>query len=140
VTASGVVVVLVNVSLIFPTPAFAVWLIPATAARLHANVDPGVALVGLYVKAAALQMSAGVNVELRTGIGLTTTVTLNVVAFVHPFALTVYTYVTVVLMTFPFLSVSLIAPLPPAAPAGVMPPRAARAHVKEAPGVLLVGV
>jgi hypothetical protein len=89
VTASGVVVVLFNASLMAPTPLLAASVIPATTARLQANVEPGVRLAGVYANVAPLQMSAGASVELNTGIGLTTTVTLKVVALVQPFALTV---------------------------------------------------
>jgi hypothetical protein len=43
----GVVVVLVSVSLMLPELLLATWEIPATAARLHANDEVGVALAGL---------------------------------------------------------------------------------------------
>jgi hypothetical protein len=114
--------------------------IPATAALLHANVELGVALAGLYVNNVPLQISAGVRVELRSGIGFTATVTLNVVGFVQPLALTVYTYVTVVLTELALFNVSLIDPMPLAGPVGVIPVTAARVHVKVAPPVRLVGV
>jgi len=47
VTLIGASVVLVNVSLIPFVPVAAVLLMPVTAARLHANVVPVVALVGV---------------------------------------------------------------------------------------------
>ena len=40
------VVVLVNVSLTGNVPLEAGWLMPVTNARLHENVDPGIALAG----------------------------------------------------------------------------------------------
>lgn len=46
VTFTGAAVVLVNTSLMLPVPLFAGWLIPATAALLHVNVAPGIALAG----------------------------------------------------------------------------------------------
>ena len=50
-TLIGESVVLVNVSLIPFVPVAAALLIPVTAARLHANVVPEIALVGVYVNA-----------------------------------------------------------------------------------------
>ena len=81
-------VVLVNVSLTFPAPTAAACEIPATAARLHANVAPAVALEAVYVNVAPLQMAAGVKVLLKTGIGFTTTTAFSP-ALLHPFAVVV---------------------------------------------------
>lgn len=47
VTFTGEDVVLVNVSFMFPDPLFAGWLIPATAALLHVNDEPGIELLGI---------------------------------------------------------------------------------------------
>jgi hypothetical protein len=91
------------------------------------------------MNAAPLQMAAGVNVVLRTGIGFTTTVTLKVAGLVQPLALTVYTYVTVVLVVFVVVNVSPIAPVPEF-DAGDIPPTAARVHANVVPEVALPGV
>ena len=78
------VVVFVNNSLTMVVPLAAAWLMPATTALVHEKVDPAVALVAVYPKAVPLQIAAGVNVLLNTGIGLTVTVTLCGLA--HVFA------------------------------------------------------
>ena len=88
VTGMGAVVVLVSVSLTFVIPMEAPSKIPATAARLHANVAPAVALVAVYVKVVPLQIAGGVNVLLRDGSGLTTTITFCP-ALLHPLAVVI---------------------------------------------------
>ena len=81
----------VSTSLIGPLPLDAIWLMPLTAALVHANVAPLVALVGVYAKVLALQMSAGVKVLLNTGCGLTVTFTSSVLAPLQLFAVVVNT-------------------------------------------------
>ena len=71
----GRVVVLVNTSLMETVPMLDAWLMPATAALLHAKLADGVALVGVYVNVPALQIAAGVNVLLNTGVGFTVSTT-----------------------------------------------------------------
>ncbi len=62
-----------------------------------------------------------------------------VVAFVQPFALTVYTYVTLIGAVVVFVNVSFGLPLPVAAVL-LMPATADLLHAYVAPPVLLVGV
>ena len=69
------VVAFVKASLTLPVPEFVEGVMPATEALLQLNVEPDVALVAVYVKAVPLQMAAGVNVLLNTGVGLTATTT-----------------------------------------------------------------
>jgi hypothetical protein len=76
------VVVFTSVSLIFPVPVVARLLMPTTAALLHENVTPAVADVALYAKVDPLHAAVGVNVLDSVGIGLTTTVTFDVL--LHP--------------------------------------------------------
>ena len=61
--------VLINVSLILPEPLAAALLTPGTAARLQANVAPGVALVAIYVNAFPLVAVADKLLD-NTGIEL----------------------------------------------------------------------
>ena len=81
----------VSNSLIGPLPLEAIWLMPLTAALVHANVAPLVALVGVYANVLALQIAAGVKVLLSTGCGLTVTFTSSVLAPLQPFAVVVNT-------------------------------------------------
>ena len=74
-TVTGEVVVFTNVSLIFPVLVTLALLIPGTVTLLHANVELGKALAAaVYEKAAPLQVEA-FNKLLKTGTGLTSTVT-----------------------------------------------------------------
>ena len=84
-------------------------------------------------------IAGGVNVLVSTGVGFTVTTTLNVVALVHPFALTVYTYVTLTgaAVVLSNASFGLALPLPTKLE---MPATAALAHANVAPVVELVGV
>ena len=69
---------------------------------------------------------------------MTTTATFCV--FVHPLAVRVYTYVTVIGDAVVFVSVSLGLPLPEVGPAGVIPATLALFHENVVPAVALVGV
>ena len=62
---------MVSVSLTLAVPLDAGSVIPATNARLQANVAPAVALVAVYVNGVPLQIAAGDNVLLNTGEGFT---------------------------------------------------------------------
>jgi hypothetical protein len=72
-------VVLVKVSLIPPNGTAVVetaaWLMPGINALLYVKPAPAVALAGVYVKVDPLQIADGVNVLVKTGIGLTSTTT-----------------------------------------------------------------
>ena len=73
---TGLVELLVNTSLTPDVPEpVAPPLIVAIVARVHEKVGLDCALVGVYVKVVPLQMATGVNVLLKTGVGLTTTLT-----------------------------------------------------------------
>ena len=86
-----------------------------------------------------LQIALGVSVLVNCGVGLTVTTTLYVLAFVQPFALTVYTYVTSIGAVVVFVKVSLGLPVPVDAVL-LIPATAALLHAYVAPLVLLVGV
>ena len=88
---TGLTVVLIRISPGSPVPEAAGLLIPATAARVQANVTPVVPLVGVYENNVLLQMAGGVNELVSKGIGLTFTTTLYVDGLVHPLAVRVYT-------------------------------------------------
>ena len=83
-------------------------------------------------------MALGVNVLVNCGVGLTVTTTLYVL-LEQPFALTVYTYVTLIGAVVVLTSVSLGSPVPLAA-ALLMPATDARVQLNTAPLVPLVGV
>ena len=76
-------VVLTNVSLIFPVPLAAALLIPVTTALLHANVVPDVVLVAVYVNAVPL-VAVAVRLLDNTGVVLGAAVPLPA-KLVHPF-------------------------------------------------------
>jgi hypothetical protein len=65
--------VFIRVSLGLPVPEPVGLLIPATAALVHANTVPVVALVGVYENTVPLQIAGGVSVLVRVGIGFTVT-------------------------------------------------------------------
>ena len=67
--------VLVSVSTGFPAPDPAVLLMPATRARVHENVVPGVPLVGIYENTELLHIPVGVSVLVSVGVGFTVTTT-----------------------------------------------------------------
>ena len=69
----GLAVELARVSFGFPVPVAAEFPIPVMAARTHEKVVPEVLLVGLYEKVVLLQITPGVRVLVRVGIGLTCT-------------------------------------------------------------------
>jgi len=69
VTTVGVELLLLKASLILPVPLPVAGLIPPTAARLHANVVPVVALAGVYPNVAPLQIPDAVSVLDNTGVG-----------------------------------------------------------------------
>jgi hypothetical protein len=83
-------------------------------------------------------MAGGVNVLLSTGIGLTVTTTLFIL--VHPLAVIVYTYVTLIGAAVVLVSVSLIPATKPVVPASAIPATAARDHENPEPAVRLVAV
>lgn len=77
-----------------PVPLAAELLTPATVPLLQLKLAPGVALVGVYVKAVPLQTADGVKALLNTGMGFT--VTVNVLTGpVHPLAVGVTVTVAV---------------------------------------------
>lgn len=75
VTFTGALVEFVNASLIDPEPVALAFVIPTTAARDHVNDAPVVLLVGVYTKDDSEQIDAGDCVDVKTGVGLTLTVT-----------------------------------------------------------------
>ena len=84
-------------------------------------------------------MAGGVKLLLKVGVDLTATTTLKVVGFVHPLAVSVYTYVTFTGADVVLISVSFGLPLP--LPAVLdMPVTAARVQANVVPDVALVGV
>jgi len=112
-------------------------LIPAIAALVQAKVAPVVPLVGVYANSALLHI-VGALVLLNVGTGVTTTITLCV--FVHPFAVSVYTYVTVIgVFSVVLFNVSRGSPVPVAAGL-LMPATTARLQSNIVPAVPLVGV
>ena len=138
VTTIGAVVVFVNVSLTPAVPVAAASVMPTTAALLHANVAPDVALVGVYANVAALHIADAVKLLLNDGVGFTVTVTFSA-ALLQPFAVVMYEYVTTIGAVVVFVNVSLT-PAVPVAAASVMPTTAALLHANVAPDVALVGV
>ena len=60
----------------FPVPEDAGLLIPGTPARVQLKTVPAVPLAGIYVNKVLLQISGGVSVLVRPGVGLTVTSTL----------------------------------------------------------------
>ena len=138
VTTIGAVVVFVNVSLTPAVPVAAASVMPTTAALLHANVAPDVALVGVYANVAALHIADAVKLLLNDGVGFTVTVTFSA-ALLQPFAVVIYEYVTTIGAVVVFVNVSLT-PAVPVAAASVMPTTAALLHANVAPDVALVGV
>ncbi len=86
-----------------------------------------------------LQIAGGVKLLVKVGVGFTTTTTLYVVGFVQPFAVTVYTYVTLTGKAVVLVNISPGSPLP--LPARLLiPATAPLLHAKLAPAVLEVGV
>ncbi len=87
-TGMGLVVVLINTSLIVSTPLAAAFDIPVTTARLQLKVVPAVALAGMYVNNVLSQMAGGASDVLNVGAGFTVTETVCINE--HPFAVSVY--------------------------------------------------
>jgi hypothetical protein len=70
----GAEVVFIKVSLTFPVPAAAAFVIPITAALVQVNAAPGVALVAVYVNG-MLHPIVGVRLLDNMATGFTTTTT-----------------------------------------------------------------
>ena len=87
-----------------------------------------------------MAIEAGVRVLLKTGVGLTTTVTVFVAGFVQPLAVRVYTYPTLIGALVLLLSVSLMLPEPVAAPPLEIPATIVLDQLKLAPAVALVAI
>ena len=130
--------VLISVSLGFPVPDAAGLLIPAIAARVQLKVVPVVPLVGVYEKRVLLQIEGGVIVLVSVGIGFITTTTLCDTVL-HPFAVSIYTYVTLTGEDVVLNNTSPGSPVPEEAGL-LIPGTAARVHAKFVPAVPLVGV
>jgi hypothetical protein len=68
------------------------------------------------------------------------TVTVTFWVLVHPFALSVYAYVTTIGAAVVFVSVSFGLPVPEAGPTGVIPATVALVQLNVVPAVALAGV
>jgi hypothetical protein len=91
------------------------------------------------LKTDPLQTGAGVRELLNTGIGLTTTSTLNTAALVQPFAVRVYLYLTVIGSGVVLTRVSFGFPFPEPSVAGRIPVIAALVQAKPVDGTELSG-
>ena len=91
------------------------------------------------MKSDPLQTGAGVSELLKTGMGLTTTSTLNTVEFVQPLAVRVNWYLTVIGSGVVLTSVSFGFPFPEPSADGRIPGNAALVHAKTVEGTVLTG-
>jgi hypothetical protein len=137
-TATGAVVVLINVSVmdaVAPLPTGL--LIPATTGRVQVNVAPGVALVIVYAWAVLLQIAA-VAALVTVGVASTVTVYVNGIP-TQPAAVDgVIVYATAIGAVVVLINVSVMDAVAPLPTGLLIPATTGRVQVNVAPGVALV--